>query len=488
MDNSIKLKDITNSIDISKIYLNDDGDITSQLSSIVNDVDKEIDDAPYTVFELKDSKRKLIYNNFTNGLYDENLRSMSEVTIPDEKWQNSLEHVNRLTKSTSPAWLRILLGHACNYSCSYCLQKDIGNPDERAKIWSLDYFIDVVKNKLDLSQTTKIDLWGGETLLYWKSITPIIEEFDREGLEWYFPTNGTPLRQKHVDYLSNIKGMALFGISHDGPGHEALRGKEFLWDKHTIEVLKQMQQNRDKLRFSFNPVVSATNFDLFEINNFFRNYMLEVGLDPEKTSISYTLGRVHADEDHEGSVSMEHVIRGDDLEKFKNILDRFIQCNREQMLGIKDHGIIRNNIFTNGPTSVLGFAETLEKQILPTMRTSCGVDDDQVLSVDVAGNVRTCPHVDDSFISGTIDKIEDVKLKKINLSRYDKHCKVCPVYRLCKTNCPINVPKEVFLTNCALEKVWRKGMQRGTFKMLFNEDVELKESGLNETTVRKYTT
>lgn len=468
-------------------HLIDDGDNTREVSSIINGINTVVDDAPYTVFELKDSKRKIIYSNFTNGLYDGKLSPLSEVTPPNEHWYENLTHVKKKTKSNTPVWLRILLGHACNYSCSYCLQKDIGNPDERSKIWTLDYFIDVIKKKLDLSQLEKIDLWGGETLLYWKSITPIIEEFDREGLEWYFPTNGTPLRQKHVDYLSQIKGMALFGISHDGPGHEKLRGKEFLWDKQTIDVLKQMQQNRDKIRFSFNPVVSATNYDLFAINDFFRNYMLEVGLDPEKTSISFTLGRVHADEDHEGSVSMEHVIRGEDLIKFRNILNRYLECNREQVLGIKDHGLIKSNLFFNGPRSVLGYAETLKKQILPTFTTTCGADDDQVLSVDVAGNVRTCPHVDDSFISGTIAEIEKAELKKVDLSRYDKHCKVCPVYRLCKSNCPINVPTEVFLTNCAVEKVYNKAIQRATLKMLFNENVELKESGLNETSIRKYT-
>jgi radical SAM protein with 4Fe4S-binding SPASM domain len=469
-------------------HLVDDGDNTRTVSSIVSGTHLPIDDAPYTLFRLKQTNTSIVYNNFTNGIYDNNLNSLSEVTNPSEKWYNSLTHVKKKTKSNKPVWLRILFGHACNYSCSYCLQKDIGNPDERGKIWSLDYFIDTVKNKLDLSELQKIDLWGGETMLYWKSITPIIEEFDRAGLEWYFPTNGTPLRQKHIEYLSNIKGMALFGISHDGPEHEALRGKEFLWDKHTIEVLKKMQQNRNKIRFSFNPVISATNYDLFKINNFFKDYMLEVGLDPELTSISYTLGRVHTDEDHEGSVSMDHVIQGEDLIKFRDIMNRFIECNIEQAQGIKEHGLIRSNIFHNGPRSVLGFGETLEKQILPTISTVCGADDDQVLSVDVAGNVRTCPHVDDSFISGKIEELEKVELKKVDLSRYDKHCKVCPVYRLCKSNCPINVPDYVFLTNCALEKVYNKAIQRGALNALFGADVELIESGLNEDTIRKYKT
>ena len=471
---------------IEDTHLLDDGDNTGQVSSIISGTHEEIADGPYTVFRMKNTGQQLVYSNFTNGIYDTNLNSLSEVTPQDEKWDEIQSHVKKRTKSNTPIWLRILFGHACNYSCSYCLQKDIGNPDERGKIWTLDSFIDTVKTKLDLSQTEKIDLWGGETMLYWKSITPIIDEFDREGMQWYFATNGTPLRQKHIDYINKIKGIGLFGISHDGPGHVSLRGKEFLWDPITIEVLKNMQKNREKIRFSFNPVVSATNYDLFAINNFFRDYMLEVGLDPDLVTISYTLGRVHADEDHEGSVSMDHVIRGDDLKKFKDIVDRFIECNIEQAQGIKDHGLLRSNIFHNGPRSVLGYGETFQKQILPNISTVCGADDDQVLSVDVAGNVRTCPHVDDSFVSGTLNKLEDVVIKKVDYSRYDKHCKVCPVYRLCKSNCPINVPDYVLLTNCALEKVWNKAIQRGAFKAIFGSDAELVESGLDETTIKKY--
>lgn len=468
------------------VHLIDDGDITREVSSIVDGTQRVIDDGPYTVFNIKNTGQKVVYSNYTNGLYSDKLDPLSDVTEPDAVWEEATGHVKKKTKSRKPKWLRILLGHACNYSCSYCLQKDIGNPDERAKIWTLDYFLETIGTELDFSELERVDFWGGETLLYWKSITPIIEALDRPGLEYYFATNGTPLRQKHIDYLEKIQGMALFGISHDGPGHVALRGKEFLWDKITVDVLKNMQKNRDKIRFSFNPVVSATNCNLFDINNFFRNYMIEVGLNPDLVSISYTLGRAHADEDHEGSVSMEHVIQGTNLKTFRDIMDQFIECNIEQTNGLKDHGIMINNLFHTGPRSVLGYGDTLKKQILPTISTVCGADDDQVLSVDVAGNVRTCPHVDDSFISGKISAMEEVTIKKVDYTRYDKHCKVCPVYRLCKSNCPITVPDYVFLTNCAIEKVWNKAIQRGTLKVLFGSDIELERSGLNETTIKEY--
>jgi hypothetical protein len=94
--------------------------------------------------------------------------------------------------------------------------------------------------------------------------------------------------------------------------------------------------------------------------------------------------------------------------------------------------------------------------------------------------------VDDSFISGTISNIDEVTIKKVDYTRYDKHCKVCPVYRLCKSNCPITVPDYVFLTNCAIEKVWNKAIQRGALQTIFGSEVELVESGLDETTVKEY--
>jgi len=416
----------------------------------------------YTPFLIKETGETVLYNNYTNGLYGED-------KTPWSKEGEFIEHSPTLKKSNKPVWLRILLGHACNYDCSYCMQKDIGNPNERAKISTLDTFLQNIET-LDLSEVQKIDLWGGETLLYWKTIMPIIEKLDDSHFQWYIPTNGVPLRPKHVEFFSKLKAKVGIGLSHDGPGHEELRGKEFLWNEKTIETIKMIEA-ADNISMSFNVVLSNTNYDLFEINKFFMDYITTNGMNPNNFGITYELGRAHWDPKNILSASFEHVIHGDNLEDFNKILRHYIEkCRRQQFLG-EQHGLLKNSMFHYG-MGVLEYARTLKEQSLPNLVTKCGVDDAQVLTIDMGGNIRTCPHVDNSDLAGHILHLDEVELTGLDLDRYDTHCGKCPVFRLCKSTCPLKVPDNIFHANCRAEKVHYKAIQQSAFRILFNSEVE----------------
>lgn len=415
----------------------------------------------FTLFTLEDG-RQFYYCNWDNGLYDLNKNPLSEVTTPDSEYFNTTKETRSTKKGNKPIWLRVLLGHACNYDCSYCMQKDIGNPNEREKITTTDKFISQVKENLDFSRLQKIDLWGGETLLYWKTIVDVMQEFDREGLTWFIPTNGTPLMMKHVEFFKTLKGEVTLAISHDGPAHERLRGKEFLYDK--IEVLKELQ--KAGIQFSFNPVISNTNYDLFAINEFFYNFCVENGIDLKRTAITWVVGHNHDVDDKGNSVS--HVVHGENLDKFKNIIKEFVDKSIEQKYHGIDHKLMNNSLIDSS-LGIAAYAKMLKKQILPTYVTSCGVDDEGVLSVDMKGNVRTCPHTDETYIGGHIENIPNVNLTKVDIDRYDSHCKSCEVFRLCKSNCPIDAPDSVFYNNCAIEKVYNKAIQNKAFELIFNK-------------------
>lgn len=418
----------------------------------------------FTKFKIVKTGETFYYSNFDNGIYDENKQLKSLPAMFDPEYQRIISKTRSLKKNNSPYWIRILLGHACNYSCDYCLQKDIGNPTERSIIKSYENLVRSIKG-LDLSKLEKIDLWGGETLLYWKTIVPIMRELDRDGLTWFIPTNGTTLLQKHIEFFSTLKGKVEIGISHDGPGHELLRGEEFLQKK--IEVLKLINKY-DNIHYSFNPTITNLNFDLFEINKFFYEFCSGAAIDYTKVNLNYNIVYNHDYENNHNSG--EHVIHGDNLIKFNQIMKEYLQKNTEQFLNKINHGLLKNSLYTGG-MGVLPYLQTLRQQILPTVTTSCGVDDSEVLSVDLQGNVRTCPHTDESFISGHITNLNDVRIKNIELDRYEKHCNTCPVYRLCKSTCPINVPDEVFVSNCRISKIWYSAIQIEAFDILFNSKV-----------------
>lgn len=418
----------------------------------------------WSKFRIERTGESFYYSNFDNGIYDSNKSPISAVTEPTDEYWLSTNETRSLTKSNSPVWIRVLLGHACNYSCEYCLQKDIGNPNERSKITTTDRFIEQL-SKLDLSKLEKIDLWGGETLLYWSTIVPIMQAFDRPGLKWYIPTNGTPLQLKHAEFFATLKGQVEIGISHDGPGHERLRGPEFLHKK--VDVLQALQ-NTETVRFSFNPTITETNYDLFEINKFFYDFCKSNGIDTNRVGLGYTMVYNHDYENIHNSAN--HVIKGETLEKFRNILGLYLKANTDQFLNKVDHQLLKNDLYTGG-MGVLPYIQTMKKQVLPTVTTTCGVDDRDVLSVDVSGNVRTCPHTDETFISGSLTDLESVSLKHLDLERYERHCKSCPVFRLCKSTCPIKVPDDVFYSNCNISKVWYGGIQNEAFRILFKSNV-----------------
>lgn len=111
-----------------------------------------------TQFKFEDGT-VFYYDNYTNGVYNSNKEPLSAPTEPDAFYESVNGEVRTRAKSNNPFWIRVLLGHACNYDCSYCMQKDIGNPDEREKITTVDTFIEQIK-RLDLSRLDKIDLWG----------------------------------------------------------------------------------------------------------------------------------------------------------------------------------------------------------------------------------------------------------------------------------------------------------------------------------------
>jgi uncharacterized protein len=143
--------------------------------------------------------------------YDNSSNSLFELDGTPLKFNNSEDYSNYESfakqtyatrkKSNKPTALRILMGHACNYSCTYCMQKDIGNPDEIPRRKSLDAFFENVSANLDISELQRVELWGGEPFLYWPDMVDIIKFFDKEGITFAIATNGSCLSQKHADYF-----------------------------------------------------------------------------------------------------------------------------------------------------------------------------------------------------------------------------------------------------------------------------------------------
>ena len=430
----------------------------------------------FSKFKLNASDQVIYYDIDNNSLYNQ---SGDALSLPPEKPPEFYEacqptHGTR-KKHNKPVALRILFGHACNYSCDYCMQKDIGNPDEREKNENLDKFIDMIEENLDLTDLERIELWGGEPFLYWNDIKPVMAYLDKKGRHFYISTNGSPLRMKHIDFFKSLESTVAIGISHDGPG-QFIRGEE-IFDKESVTTaIKAIDDVYPKIQYSFNTVLSRQNYNLFEINKFFRQVSNDLGL--KSASLSFTLGRIYDETNSQNSAN--HVMTGEDTANFRKIINEYMSKRIDQLKTLgpgKGHPLMESNIF-DGKSGSAKYALAMRHQIPVTMTSNCGADASDVLSMDISGNIRLCPHTSEKFTAGTINNLKGIRIIQLDLDRKKTHCSDCNVRRLCKSSCPIKFPDEVFLQNCRNEKVYYGAIQNAALKLIFNEEVELVELGV----------
>lgn len=431
----------------------------------------------YSKFKLTQSQKTIYYDIDQNALYND---SGTLLALPPEQDASFYEEAKLIhgtrKKNNKPVALRILFGQACNYSCGYCMQKDLGNPDERPQNKDLQPFIDSLEKYLDLENLERVELWGGEPFLYWKDIMPVMQYLDKKGRNFFISTNGSPLRQKHVDFFASLEATVALGISHDGPGQEELRGEDIFIKESVADAIKNIDALYPKVQYSFNTVVSRTNYDLFKINDYFK--AVSDKLELKNPRLSFTLGKIY---DETNSInSTDHVINADEYKGFKEIANAYAEACIEQF---KKHGksknlpLLQSNIF-DGTTGILGYALSMRHQVPVTLTSSCGADAADVLSIDIQGNVRLCPHTSEKYIAGRIENLKSVRIIQIDLDRKSGHCSDCSVRRLCKSSCPIKFPDAVFLQNCRIEKIWYGAIQNASLKLIFGEPVELVGLGI----------
>jgi radical SAM protein with 4Fe4S-binding SPASM domain len=293
--------------------------------------------------------------------------------------------------------------------------------------------------------------------------------FDRENISFFISTNGSPLVQKHVDFFKTLKARVEMAISHDGPGQEALRGEDILKRPNKVATIKQLYDLQPKVSFSFNSVISANNYDLFAINKYFKDFA--DANDMPNTKLTFIPIRNYDDTNSQNSA--EHVIRGDDLAKFDAVVKAYIDQYINDVL--TDTKTMLRSSMMDGPLGVFDCIKSLRHQVPVTVTSRCGSDCSDILSVDVQGNAKLCPHTHEKFDAGKLNNIKGIKVTRLDLDRKNTHCYHCPVKRLCKSSCPIKLPSEVFLMNCAVEKIWYGNIQRGAFRMLFGQEVEMLE-------------
>lgn len=331
-------------------------------------------------------------------------------------------YVKFLGKSRDIRKLRIQLGINCNYKCSFCIQAQ-----EEARLSSpvvhgeklVNFMRQLEKAKLKFDKLKKIELWGGEPLVYWKTLKELIPMLREKFPEVEISTvsNGTLMTEEILDFF--IKHRISLTFSHDAQAY-FLRGPDPLDDPKMVEMWKKVYQRyrEANLRFGINVVISQYNADLFAIQDFFA----------EKIDPGLSFG-------FEGVV----IAHSPNAVPFT----RFPKEAQEKLRESIFHAIVfdpNSNVGLALRRRVVGWLTRLVNEVpASTIRGRCDATDPHVLGVDMFGNVLSCHNVSPTEQTmGTLDDYGNVKVDKFDHWSVRPNCPDCHVLNGCQGNCMRN--------------------------------------------------
>lgn len=333
-------------------------------------------------------------------------------------------------KTADVRLLKIQLGLSCNYSCDYCSQRFVERPKETSKK-DIEEFMSKLNNlNFDEERGVKIELWGGEPLVYWKTVKPLVEALQEKFSSWKkkprysMITNGSILTPEIAFWL--MANDFFVAISHDGPG-QATRGPDPFDEPEKKKLILDMwRQLHRQGRMSFNSMLTSTNYSRKEIYDWF------VALTGDE-DVKLGEGAMVDAYDDGGMANLLDTKAKHFAFRKKSFNDIYANDGN-----IGFNGIIQkidnftNSILTHTPASKVG--------------QKCGMDMDDSIAVDLRGNILTCQNTSaeqmapngESHKIGHLSDVSSAKLSSATHWRNREHCSSCPVLHLCQGSCMFN--------------------------------------------------
>src|SRR5438132_3970826 len=272
-------------------------------------------------------------------------------------------------KSSAPATLKIQLGLRCNYSCSYCNQASHVGSEAVTKTSETDVFLAGLGRWLT-GAPKRIEFWGGEPFLYFAKLKRLVPDLHARfpEAELIIVTNGSLIDEEIIDFIEHYD--ISIAVSHDGPGQH-LRGPDPFEDPERAKWLRELWRRRGpRGRMSFNAVFTPANRNVGKTYEWFADKIgdPDVALSTEGAVVAYDpetmrgSGKFTSEQYRELHDSMVRAFESGVAQRFNNVQ--------------RSAGDFIESLFSRRPSSALG--------------QKCGMDREDELAVDLAGNVMTC--------------------------------------------------------------------------------------------------
>lgn len=329
-------------------------------------------------------------------------------------------------KSRDVKRLKIQLGMSCNYSCSYCSQRFVERP-EQGNPEKVDGLIEKLRANFDLpayGNGLRVEFWGGEPLVYWKTMRPLAEKLRAllPKAQFSIITNGSLLTRDIVDWL-DAYGFGV-SISHDGPG-QAVRGPCPIEDgpEETKDAIQYAIKKFHRTgRGSFGSMLHRNNMSRAAVQEWFESRFgpgISIGEG----------GMIDAYDDDGFALSL-------------NTKAEHFEFRRLSLQEILDNACPG---FSTVKQRIDSFVAKMveNRPLLATQVQKCGMDDPASIAIDMNGDVITCQNVSavatamngEPHKIGNIEQLEDVRLTSATHWTSRPHCQSCPVVSVCSGNC-----------------------------------------------------
>ena len=324
-------------------------------------------------------------------------------------------------KSKDIKKLRIQLGLNCNYKCSFCLQASDKTLKTPAVVGDgIDRFFEMMDDAgIVVRPDAKIELWGGEPLVYWKTIKQFAPMLRERYPDCTLSTvsNGTLMNENILSFFLDNKIDITF--SHDAQAY-FLRGADPLDDPkmRSMWLKTHEEYKKNNLSFGINTVISQYNANLFDIQKFFEERLSkEIGFGFEGVVIAHTPNAIPFTK-----------FPKREAELLRQSIFKAIVFDQESNVGRALHRRANGLI-----------ARIVNKVPANTIGGRCDVMNPHVLGVDMYGSVLTCHNVDPTEQSvGHLNDYQHINLNKFDHWSVRKKCPSCLVLNGCQGNCMRN--------------------------------------------------